>query len=170
MTIQETGEPGPGSAPESSDKEDPTFTEAYVRMASLKNWGRAPAGLTDTLTEDTILDCGWGRLIFGQTFSDSRKLAETLKGEQTGRRDIAIYLRDPHVVLSLAPQDLFLDPSHTFRLWFKGYEPRKDSPPGLILRRVESLLDTECADRIYRARHMVPPTKASSGATGTARC
>jgi GNAT-family acetyltransferase (TIGR03103 family) len=146
--------------PENKDSKataDPEFGEAYLRMASLKNWGEAPGAARRALTENTILDCGWGRLVFGQTFSDSRVLADTLREERPGRRDIAIYLRDPHVVLSYAPQELFLDPSHTFRLWFKAYNQRPDSPPGLIIRRVESLSDTECADRIYRSRHMVPP-------------
>lgn len=146
---------GPSKSAEESD--DTTFTDAYMRMASLKNWGRAPEQTRDALTEDTILDCGWGRLVFGQTFSDSRQLADVLREELPGRRDIAIYLRDPHVVLSLAPQELFLDPSHTFRLWFKDYVPRQENVPGPLIRGIVSLSDTQCADRIYRSRHMVPP-------------
>lgn len=62
------------------------------------------------------MECGWGRLILGQTFCDPAELVATLRAERHGQRDIAIHLSDPHVLLSLAPQELFLDPSHTFRL------------------------------------------------------
>jgi hypothetical protein len=51
-----------------------------------------------------------------------KRLAECLQDERPARRDVALYLRDPHVVLSYAPQDLFLDPSHTFRLWLERYQ------------------------------------------------
>lgn len=59
---------------------------------------------------DAVVDCGWGRLLFGQTFGDLHQLARVLQEERPGKRDVALYLRDPHVVLSYAPQDLFLDP------------------------------------------------------------
>ena len=65
---------------------------------------------------NATLDCGWGRLLFGQTFDDPAKLAAALLEEDLERRDIAAYVRDPHVVLAAAPQELFLDPSHTYRL------------------------------------------------------
>ena len=42
--------------------------------------------------------------------------ADALQREHDGQRDVALYVRDPHVVLSRAPHALFLDPSHTFRL------------------------------------------------------
>ena len=29
---------------------------------------------------DASIDCGWGRVVFGQTFSDTRLLIETLRG------------------------------------------------------------------------------------------
>jgi hypothetical protein len=44
------------------------------------------------------VDCGWGRLIFGHTFDANPELIETLCEESPGKRDIAIYLADPHVV------------------------------------------------------------------------
>jgi hypothetical protein len=64
---------------------------------------RAPAS-------EASIDCGWGRLIFGQTFASSERLAEVLRSEGPDRRDIAFYVRDPHVLLAAAPQELFLDP------------------------------------------------------------
>ena len=67
------------------------------------------------------IDCGWGRLLFGQTFQSPLALVEALRAETPGRRDIAFYIRDPHVVLAAAPQELFLDPSHTYRLDLSTY-------------------------------------------------
>lgn len=81
------------------------------KMASLRNWGPRP----DTpevrgMADDVCLDCGWGRLIFAHTFERLAKVAEVLADEEPGRRDIAIYIREPHVVLADNPQELFLDP------------------------------------------------------------
>src|SRR5690606_13887228 len=65
---------------------------------------------------DAALECGWGRLIFAQTFNEPERIIEKIQGELPDRRDIAFYVRDPHVLLANAPQEVFLDPSHTFRL------------------------------------------------------
>lgn len=65
-----------------------------------------------------ILQCGWGRLLLGHTFPDAESLATELLNENPGERDIALYVAAPQQVLSYAPQQLFLDPSDTLRLWF----------------------------------------------------
>src|SRR5690606_25906047 len=85
-----------------------------VRMASLKHWGDLPEGASERMTDEAEVDCGWGRLIFGQTYGSPERLAGAIRREAPGRRDVALYIRDPHVVVALAPQQLFLDPSHTF--------------------------------------------------------
>ncbi len=102
-----------------------------------------------------VVDCGWGRLLFGQTFPDSKELAEALRAEATDRRDIAFYIRDPHVLLSLAPQELFLDPSHTYRLDLATYRASRRKPRGFFLRRLGSEDDAQAVNRIYSARQMV---------------
>ena len=105
------------------------------RSPSLRNWDGEPRTRLDAECEaDAVVDCGWGRLIFGQTFDSSERLAETLRAEAPGKRDIAIYLRDPHVVISLAPQEVFLDPSHTFRLWLDRYRASRRRPQGFMVR------------------------------------
>lgn len=106
--------------------------------------------------EDVIVDCGWGRLLFGQTFDSNQELMRALRGEEPGRRDIAMYLREPHVVISLAPQDLFLDPSHTLRLPFKRYQRDERKPKGFQIRGFESLREVQEANRIWQQRGMVP--------------
>src|SRR4051812_8677541 len=63
------------------------------------------------MQSDVVLDLGWGRLVFGHTFDDLRGVLDALRAEETGRRDICVYPRDPQVLVGLAPDELFLDPS-----------------------------------------------------------
>jgi GNAT-family acetyltransferase (TIGR03103 family) len=114
------------------------------------------AATTTAKAKNVIVDCGWGRLLFGQTFDSNEDLMRALRAEEPGRRDIAMYLREPHVLISLAPQDLFLDPSHTLRLPFSRYEPAPQRPKGFRIRALESLEDVQQANRIWRQRNMVP--------------
>lgn len=123
---------------------------------SLRNWEPGPATYAgEPLTPRSIVDCGWGRLVFAHTFPDAEQVAETLRREKPGQRDIAFYLRDPHVVLSLAPQELFLDPSHTFRLWLTDYRPAERGSPGFYVTVVRTEKEIAALNRIYAARHMV---------------
>ncbi|HKI63989.1 MAG TPA: N-acetylglutaminylglutamine synthetase [Burkholderiales bacterium] len=105
---------------------------------------------------NATLDCGWGRLLFGQTFDDPGQLAAALLEEDLERRDIAAYVRDPHVVLAAAPQELFLDPSHTFRLDLSTYRASSRRPRGFIVRWLTSAADADAVNRIYLSRKMVP--------------
>ena len=118
-----------------------------------------PAQDDSDLKSDYTLDCGWGRLIFGQTFSEPETLIQTLREELPERRDIAVYIVDPHVVLANAPQEIFLDPSHTFRLDLATYRPAKRKVKNFVVRPLESNADAEAVNRIYAARKMVvmPP-------------
>ncbi|HEX2256856.1 MAG TPA: N-acetylglutaminylglutamine synthetase [Afifellaceae bacterium] len=106
--------------------------------------------------ENAVIDCGWGRLLFGQTFADPEVLVATLNAEAPHRRDIAFYIRDPHVVLAQAPQELFLDPSHTYRLDLSTYRSSRRQPKGIFVRRLSSADDAEPVNRIYALHRMVP--------------
>ncbi|MCE2510111.1 MAG: N-acetylglutaminylglutamine synthetase [Alphaproteobacteria bacterium] len=124
---------------------------------SLKNWGERPG--TDevaAMPTATVVDCGWGRLIFGQTFEKPQEIAEVLKSESEGRRDVAFYVRDPHVVLASAPQALFLDPSHSFRLDLRARKKRNRPPSRGLVIRPATACDTAAVNRLYQARAMVP--------------
>ncbi len=111
--------------------------------------------LPEDVSRNVEVDCGWGRLLFGQTFSDPAALAEALREERPDRRDIAFYVRDPHVVLAAAPQELFLDPSHGFRLELGAYRAAHRRPRGFVVRRLATQHDAEEVNRIYAARKMV---------------
>ena len=64
---------------------------------------------------NAILDCGWGRLMYAPSFESTRALADELMKEEAGKRDIALYVQAPQLVLAEAPASLFLDPSVMFR-------------------------------------------------------
>lgn len=124
---------------------------------SLRNWGpasRPPGG--EPLPADVLVECGWGRLIFAHTFRSAEAVAQVLRQERPDQRDIALYLRDPHVVLAAAPQELFLDPSHTYRLWMSHYRSARSRPRGFTVRRLRTKRDAQAVNRIYRQRRMVP--------------
>ena len=108
------------------------------------------------MKKNAELDCGWGRLLFGQTFDSANDLAACIRAEGPGRRDIAFYINDPHVVLAAAPQELFLDPSHTYRLDLLHYRPADEQTHGFRVRRLASRQDAEEVNRIYASRGMVP--------------
>ncbi len=99
--------------------------------------------------------CGWGRIIMGHTYADPREIAAELLKEAAGKRDIAMYVADPHVALASAPQQLFLDPSDTFRLDLPLQhkpKPTKD----LRVRRLATREDAERVNELYLQRDMVP--------------
>lgn len=104
---------------------------------------------------DVTVDCGWGRLLFAQTFADPKVLAEALREEGPDQRDIACYVNDPHVLIAQAPLELFLDPSHMFRLDLAAYEPSDRDNRAVHVRRLSDAQDIEAISRIYSSRHMV---------------
>ncbi len=112
--------------------------------------GQAP-GRTNVVAE-----CGWGRLIAGHTFADPADIAAALLQERAGQRDIAFYVEKPHVVVSHAPAQLFIDPSETFRLRLNQYTPPRAARRGFTIRRLRSRADVAAINAIYRARRMVP--------------
>ncbi len=128
-----------------------------AQSPSLRPWDAQPGRHPRLKGSNAVIDCGWGRLIFGQTFDDDQALAETLKQEREGKRDIAMYLRNPHVVISQAPQSVFLDPSHTYRLWLDRYRSPRMRPRGFIVRMLNSHDDARAVDALYRRLHLVPP-------------
>jgi GNAT-family acetyltransferase (TIGR03103 family) len=115
-----------------------------------------PDGLANPeMPGEVVRDMGWGRLIFGQTFDSHAAVHAALMAEVSGKRDIAIYPLDPHVLVGTAPADLFIDPSLTYRLWLHRYRPRKESIRGVTVRFMENAADAAEINRIYAACGMV---------------
>ncbi|MQT52142.1 MULTISPECIES: N-acetylglutaminylglutamine synthetase [unclassified Pseudomonas] len=107
-------------------------------------------------TQPVAVHCGWGRLLIGHTFPDPARLANELLNEQAGERDIALYVAAPQQVLAQSPQQLFLDPSDTLRLWFTDYRPATRVFRGFRIRRVRSEADWNAVNALYQARNMLP--------------
>jgi GNAT-family acetyltransferase (TIGR03103 family) len=122
---------------------------------STRSWDARPAHLTQDLVPDVALECGWGRLIYGQTFATHDDLVAEVSREEPGRRDICVYVREPHVLVSRAPQELFIDPSHTYRKWLHQHLPTTDPMRGVVVRDLRGVADADAVNRIYTAAGMV---------------
>lgn len=107
------------------------------------------------IVQQASIYCGWGRVIMGHTYAQPKEIAVELLKESPGKRDIAIYVADPHVALTSAPQQLFLDPSDTFRLDLPQQYPPTPSDD-LVVRRLKNLDDARRINELYLKREMVP--------------
>jgi len=117
-------------------------------------WHRAAADLPEGIRPEVVLDCGWGRVVFGQTFTSQDKLRAALRAEESGHRDICIYPRDPHVLVSQSPAELFLDPSHTYRLDLPTYSPVEAACSARV-RELSSAEDVEAMNAVYATAGML---------------
>ncbi len=127
----------------------------YDQALSTRPWDDQPEHLRGDIRPEVALECGWGRLLFGQTFADHEALVAEVAKEEPGRRDICMYVREPHVAVSKAPQELFIDPSHTYRLWLHTLRPSAESSRGVVVRKMASAADADAVNRIYTETGMV---------------
>jgi GNAT-family acetyltransferase (TIGR03103 family) len=125
----------------------PSYERLQARLAEDHN---APP------SQPQAVHCGWGRLLLGHTYPDPAALASDLLTEQAGERDIALYVAAPHQVLAQAPQQLFLDPSDTLRLWFTDYRPARRGFRGYRVRRAQNAEDWQAINTLYQLRGMLP--------------
>jgi GNAT-family acetyltransferase (TIGR03103 family) len=134
-------------------------SEDHPEAITLGLHDASPPHMVDAMAKDVTLELGWGRLIFGQTFADPATLAEVLRGEAPGRRDICIYARESHVVIAGAPSELFIDPSHTYRLRFASDSAEEEpapSPVGVTVCALNDAADADAMNRVYVRCGMVP--------------
>ncbi|KPA18866.1 GNAT-family acetyltransferase [Candidatus Magnetomorum sp. HK-1] len=122
---------------------------------SLRNWQELSETDEKIIQSNSVVRMGWGKLIFGHTFKTNEEIIEEICDEDPALRNIAFYLKDPHVLLSIAPDRLFLDPSHSYRLWSHEYRPGVNRPKGINVRRLHNPTDIEQVNAILQARHMV---------------
>ena len=132
-------------------------SEDHPEAITLGLHDASPPHMVDAMAKDVELELGWGRLIFGQTFADPNTLAEALRREGPGRRDICIYARESHVVVAGAPSELFIDPSHTYRLRFADTSKREEpTPVGVTVRTLNDRSDADAMNRVFVRCGMVP--------------
>jgi GNAT-family acetyltransferase (TIGR03103 family) len=103
-----------------------------------------------------MLECGWGRLMYGPSFESPADLAHALLQEAPGTRDIALHVNEPQLVLAEAPANLFLDPSLIFRRKLGPAIKAEGPVPGVTLRRLSTRADIAAINRLYLMRKMVP--------------
>jgi GNAT-family acetyltransferase (TIGR03103 family) len=120
-----------------------------------RSWKQPSEHQLQGMASDVVLDLGWGRLVFGQTFADLHGIVDALRAEEAGERDICIYPRDPHVLVGLAPDELFIDPSYTYRLDLHRYRPRSELIRGVFVRTVTSQAEMDQINGIYALNGMV---------------
>jgi GNAT-family acetyltransferase (TIGR03103 family) len=120
-----------------------------------RSWKQPSEHQVQGMASDVVLDLGWGRLVFGQTFGDLQGIVAALRAEESGRRDICIYPRDPHVLVGLAPDELFIDPSYTYRLDLHRYRPRSELIRDVFVRTVTSAAEMAEINEIYGRNGMV---------------
>lgn len=101
------------------------------------------------------LDCGWGQIVFGQTFAHRSEAAEVLRAEAEGTRDICIYLRDAHVFVAKHPDEFFVDPSLTFRLDLPAARINSDPPPMVTINELRTMEEADAVNAIYARNGMV---------------
>ena len=142
MTAQQPGAPTPGSAPP-----PPGMAAAASHANSAGN---------QTHHANVMLDVGWGRLLYGPSYGSPQELARELLNETPGKRDIALYVDSPQLVLAEAPSDLFLDPSLIFRRTLLRTEPAPACASGVWVRPLTTRSDIGAINRLYAMRNMVP--------------
>lgn len=122
---------------------------------SLRSWEQPPEHVASRMGRNVAVEFGWGRLLFGQTFNDHESLFAMLREEAPGRRDVCMYLRDPHVLVSRWPDQLFLDPSLTYRLRLHRYRPARQPNRAVTVRAVRARTDADAINRVWSACSMV---------------
>lgn len=86
------------------------------------------------MKRNVTVDCGWGKILFGQTFASHDDIIDFFAAEMEGDRNLAIYIKDHHVLISRAPDMLFVDPSDTYRLWLHNYRSSARLPRRFRIR------------------------------------
>lgn len=123
-----------------------------IESSTLKNWGKLPH--IEKEKTNIAINCGWGRLVFANTFQNLEDVAKSLLEEKYNQRDIAFYVRDPHIVISYAPNDLFIDPSLSYRLELDQFkEPEINTH--ITVRKMKAG-DLDAVNTIYKKAKMVP--------------
>jgi GNAT-family acetyltransferase (TIGR03103 family) len=103
---------------------------------------------------DVVLECGWGRVVFGQTFTSHDQLRSALRAEESGHRDICVYPREPHVLVARSPSELFVDPSHTYRLDLSRYAAGEPVSPAVV-RPLRDAQDVQALNAVYATAGML---------------
>ncbi|HUR75244.1 MAG TPA: N-acetylglutaminylglutamine synthetase [Sporichthya sp.] len=133
-----------------------TTTGATPGTSDRREWWQSQSWRSPEAKTDVALDLGWGRLILGQTFADHEHLLDVLAEETSGRRDICMYVTEPQVLVSMAPFELFIDPSVTYRLYLAPDDvPQPTADSSVRIRALRDQADAEAVNRLYASCGML---------------
>jgi GNAT-family acetyltransferase (TIGR03103 family) len=135
-----------------------------------RSWQQPAPHEVQGMRSDVVLDLGWGRLVFGQTFADLAGVVDVLRAEERDRRDICVYPWDPQVLVGLAPDELFIDPSLVYRLPLHQYRPREEPIRGVFVRTVTSLPEMHRVNELYARAGMVTGDAGTMWQNHRTRC
>ncbi len=131
----------------------------HADTPSISHWKESHSKFESVQGENSAINVGWGNLIFANTFEGNEKLVERIKSEKSGQRNIAFYAQDPQITVSEYPNDVFMDPSYTYRIWFEKYKQSKRLNSRIFVRRLNSVEDLDQVNHILMARRMVTLNK-----------
>ncbi len=112
-----------------------------------------------SLIENKSLDCGWGKLLFGETYSKTEKSVADLKKERKKERNILFYPLDPQIILTQYPQDFFLNPAFTYKIDLQSFSLRRSARSTFSIRKAESVDDVNALNEVYEKMKMQPLRK-----------
>ncbi len=122
---------------------------------SLRNWEKINSPVTKKMKPNSFSEMGWGRLVFGHTFESNDQIVDAMCSHGYYSRDIAIYVINPHVIISMAPDKLFLDPSYTYRLWDYNYRYNDQTSSNIFsINRLSNKREACQVNTIYAKCHM----------------
>lgn len=122
---------------------------------SLRNWEKIENPITQKMTPNAFSEMGWGRLVFAHTFDTHERIVETMCSQGDDCRDIAMYVIDPHVIVSMAHDKLFIDPSYTYRMWDYDYSLTNQKPDSAFsINRLSTGDEAKQINAIYEKCHM----------------
>ncbi len=108
------------------------------------------------MKENIIVDCGWGKLLFGETFSDTKKTISELKKERKAERNILFYPLDPQLMMTSHAQDFFLNPAYIYKLDLQNFSERRVSRVTFAIRKAETQDDVDALNKVYVKMNMLP--------------
>jgi len=111
------------------------------------------------MTENVSLDCGWGKLLFGETFFETKKTITELKKERKAERNVLFYPLDPQLMMTSNAQDFFLNPAYIYKLDLKNFSERKISRGTFSIRKAENQEDIDALNNVYIKMKMLPLRK-----------
>ena len=108
------------------------------------------------MLENIALDCGWGKLFLGKTFSSVDKLATELKKEKKKERNICFNSPDSQVILHKYAEKFFINPAYTYSLDLEKFSMRRGTRKTFSLKIVSSESEISELNAVYKKLGMQP--------------